>query len=530
MEESKVSSARMSRCAFVSALGKRLKWGRRLVRGVPCRRSTLMNGRIYGYLALCFAMALAVFAFSACSERPLPDGEQGKPGQLHLALTAESSTGNVYRLRRAIFTVTSASNGQTIEVSTEEDPNRSSIDLELPAGDYSVLLNGGYYLEHLSGPGAPPSIGDAGSSPSYLVGKGRLFRAAVNVTRDTAPTVPDPDAGAPLGVPSKLLSENPQFATVRSDESTSVVFVFRVLGESTGGDAGSLSIGIEVLDDGCVDDGNEPNDTPLEATPLLPDEPLTATACPDDDDFYSFASPVAAGELFAVTVAFSNDVGDIDAVLIDQYGDAVSGGFSVTDDENLQAISDGGNYTLLVYTYNTANQYTITVFAGPSPAASDCCTPTMLPSCTEPTVASCVCDLDPFCCGAVFDASCVSLAIGQCGMQCGTNQGSCCETSDEGGCGDAVIEQCVCATDPQCCYGGYDELCIAEAAGECGLSCSTQPPESDCCQPSELPGCSDPSVSECVCEFDPYCCGTSFDETCTNVAVAYCGASCEKGK
>jgi hypothetical protein len=47
----------------------------------------------------------------------------------------------------------------------------------------------------------------------------------------------------------------------------------------------------------------------------------------------------------------------------------------------------------------------------------------------------------------------------------------CCFDSNVGGCGNQTIEQCVCATDDYCCTQEWDELCSQLAQLECGLSC-----------------------------------------------------------
>jgi hypothetical protein len=137
--------------------------------------------------------------------------------------------------------------------------------------------------------------------------------------------------------------------------------------------------------------------------------------------------------------------------------------------------------------------------------------------------------MDSFCCEVEFDSICVGEAV-QCGADCGTNEGSCCDTADEGGCGDEEVEDCICAVDSQCCLSGYDQLCIDQAVAACGLQCELPPPESDCCEASDVGQCTDQEVSDCVGEFDAYCRNVAYDENCVAMGITYCNANCEEGE
>jgi hypothetical protein len=61
-----------------------------------------------------------------------------------MALTGVGSSGSVYRLRNAEFRVTGTS---TATVLSEENLDALSVELELPAGAYLVLLRGQWSLE-----------------------------------------------------------------------------------------------------------------------------------------------------------------------------------------------------------------------------------------------------------------------------------------------------------------------------------------------------------------------------------------------
>ena len=52
---------------------------------------------------------------------------------------------------------------------------------------------------------------------------------------------------------------------------------------------------------------------------------------------------------------------------------------------------------------------------------------------------------------------------------------------------------------------------------------STQPC-GGCCESGD--GCLDPTIAECVCVDDDFCCTVSWDQACVNQAVRFCGARC----
>ncbi|MBK8234411.1 MAG: hypothetical protein IPK74_02535 [Deltaproteobacteria bacterium] len=168
----------------------------------------------------------------------------------------------------------------------------------------------------------------------------------------------------------------------------------------------------------------------------------------------------------------------------------------------------------------------------------ECCLPASGSGCGDTTVQDCVCTADPYCCASAWDELCVShveiLSCGSCDMP--GPQGvdvsllECCQPHDGPGCGDRLLAQCVCASDPFCCDVAWDDVCVdAIAANGCG---DCMPPPSDdvtCCTPSMAPGCLDPEIQTCVCAIDAYCCDGQWDELCTDELVEYgCGA-CDGG-
>ena len=173
----------------------------------------------------------------------------------------------------------------------------------------------------------------------------------------------------------------------------------------------------------------------------------------------------------------------------------------------------------------------------------------------------CVCEIDAACCVFEWDESCAELAMNDCAAQCEDEGGSetdagadagmdtggttggdgmdaggssddggpgvggdeCCSVSMGPGCGDAMVEGCVCGNDPFCCEQSWDDLCI-QGAVQCGASCDAG--SSGCCDPHYSPGCDDAAVQGCVCAFDDYCCNQAWDQQCVGEAQQHCMAAC----
>jgi hypothetical protein len=441
-------------------------------------------------------------------------------------------------------------------VTTEEDPDRTRIEVEAPSDMYLVFLEPGYYLEKV-GSDLEPALEAIRASKELVPGlRARLVGAggAVGLPElpeppgtagsigaggaEGVPELPEPPgaAGAPpdLGaagsggdsVDAQLISDNPAFVFVAPFETSLVVFRFRVGDEVIVTDPGTLAIEIEVEEgSSCEDDNFEPNDTMDQAASVASDASFEAVACEADDDWYIFDAPASEGERFGVIVSFVHADGDIDALLIDADGFIVSFGGGVTDDEILGTVSDGRSYYLLVYTYDTANTYSVQITSDVEELTSDCCSESPFPGCADDAVSECVCAMYPFCCEVAFDMFCVMVAMTECGAEC-LGPGSCCETTLEPGCNDPEVNACVCATDYRCCLQSYDELCITQAQAECGLVCGMPPAENDCCSAAPNPGCTDPATQDCVCKLDPMCCLGPYDENCVNLAASECGADC----
>ena len=120
---------------------------------------------------------------------------------------------------------------------------------------------------------------------------------------------------------------------------------------------------------GCAADAYEDNDSDL--TPAVVGLPFNVpglTACPDDEDWYSFQS--AAGQTIEIEALFSHSQGDVDIYLFDPFGFVVDASVSVTNNEAISfATLDAGKYLLLVDLYEDfgsqpGNTYTLSIEKG----------------------------------------------------------------------------------------------------------------------------------------------------------------------
>jgi hypothetical protein len=165
----------------------------------------------------------------------------------------------------------------------------------------------------------------------------------------------------------------------------------------------------------------------------------------------------------------------------------------------------------------------------PPPPANpgDCCEPARGTGCGDRMIEACVCAADPRCCTDQWDELCVEhveeLACGGCSFGPAGLFEDCCSAHESPACLDEGITACVCGQDPYCCDIAWDQLCV-DAIGTYGCGVCPGPYEpDDCCTPGEVAGCPDPEISECVCAQDPFCCEEHWDELCVDEATTYCG-------
>jgi hypothetical protein len=112
--------------------------------------------------------------------------------------------------------------------------------------------------------------------------------------------------------------------------------------------------------------------------------------------------------------------------------------------------------------------------------------------------------------------------------------GNCCEPHGTAFCHDFDCCTAVCAIDPTCCETAWDVGCVVVALGlpECDKAeCDIENPclvsDQDCCvgapsTPPGTPGCSDAVCCLVVCQLDPSCCGSNWDDMCASAAQGLC--------
>lgn len=151
---------------------------------------------------------------------------------------------------------------------------------------------------------------------------------------------------------------------------------------------------------------------------------------------------------------------------------------------------------------------------------NDCYTPNLfVGGCNNLNCCTVVCTVEPACCDVAWDDLCVALAVKLC-SGCGTSKESCFEVHDSPNCNNGLLCEAVCDVDPACCETEWDEGCVKiaiEVTDECG-----EPATGSCLVPHENPNCANAECCETVCGIDPRCCETTWDQTCVNWAVQYC--------
>src|SRR6187401_2256123 len=126
--------------------------------GKPNRRF-----RMAWLLVGCGMLAGTGLLAPACSS---DDSKHEAPqlGQMALDLTATDASGARYRLRNGVFEITAFSSDESFVVSTEDEPNAATIDVELAADVYWVSLRPGNLLEQVSTGGDGGAAGTGGTT------------------------------------------------------------------------------------------------------------------------------------------------------------------------------------------------------------------------------------------------------------------------------------------------------------------------------------------------------------------------------
>jgi len=153
-------------------------------------------------------------------------------------------------------------------------------------------------------------------------------------------------------------------------------------------------------------------------------------------------------------------------------------------------------------------------------AAGSAYTAAGAPGCDDLSCCQEVCPVDPFCCDVAWDTACVENAVELC-VGCGaSDSGTTYEANDTPGCANADCCLAVCQSDPFCCETVWDELCAALALIECG-NCGT-PAAGSAYTANGSPGCANLACCEEVCVVDPVCCDSTWDVSCVTTAFENC--------
>ena len=106
---------------------------------------------------------------------------------------------------------------------------------------------------------------------------------------------------------------------------------------------------------------------------------------------------------------------------------------------------------------------------------------------------------------------------------CGPGAGPCEEVHDTPGCVRTLCCEAVCKFNPLCCEFAWDQACVDSEEELCdNFNC---PSVGACDQFHASVGCENESCCGFLCDFDPFCCYSIWDETCAREAPMYCGAS-----
>ncbi len=134
-------------------------------------------------------------------------------------------------------------------------------------------------------------------------------------------------------------------------------------------------------------------------------------------------------------------------------------------------------------------------------------------------------------------ASIIALAAHACAAgddadwpMCGApGAGSCFSEHPGHGCDDRACCLAVCEQDPSCCEAIWDASCATTATTICpgAPGCAPDPSVTGpCFEPHEFPGCDDATCCAPVCAQDPWCCAVAWDALCAHAAIDIC-APCD---
>lgn len=166
----------------------------------------------------------------------------------------------------------------------------------------------------------------------------------------------------------------------------------------------------------------------------------------------------------------------------------------------------------------------------PCPTDASCNTINRGPGCDDPSCCNAVCALDPHCCTVRWDNPCVQTARTICAPESGWScpcSGGCFEAKSSPGCNDSSCCAAVCRVSPACCTLMWDTDCVRIARDLCcGMGLCGDPCNKSCLEVHPQPYCNDSWCCEAVCAVDPFCCASTWDTLCVQIAFQRCAGVC----
>jgi hypothetical protein len=169
----------------------------------------------------------------------------------------------------------------------------------------------------------------------------------------------------------------------------------------------------------------------------------------------------------------------------------------------------------------------------PCPGEGSCFDSNGTVGCADPACCQTVCGLDPYCCEVRWNANCAATAAVVCTGQTGCpGTEDCFSAHGTPGCSDPACCADICDRDPYCCATGWNDRCACEANVHCAGGSGVCPGTGDCFSPNGTPGCDDEECCAAVCAANDYCCCQEWNQGCADLAGALCGAqpACGPGR
>ncbi len=164
------------------------------------------------------------------------------------------------------------------------------------------------------------------------------------------------------------------------------------------------------------------------------------------------------------------------------------------------------------------------------PTTGDCLTPHAGIGCADAACCNTVCAIDTTCCEVQWDTDCAMFANTTCSICGASGLGSCFVTHALPRCDDAACCATVCQFDAYCCSTTWDLTCAVYAGAFCepgGTVDCGDPNSGSCTIAHGTPGCDVATCCEAVCAKDATCCSQAWDALCVAIANQVCTTQCE---